>query len=486
MSELLDIASILTNECQLAPETDCIVVGVSGGPDSLALLHRLAALKAQAGWQIHVAHLDHGLRGTQSAAEAEFVATTAATWGLTATLERQDVAAMAREYGVGLPAAARAARYAFLARVALEQQAGVVAVAHQANDQAETVLHHLVRGAGPSGLSGMLPRVEWPDWRHVAGRAEAGGPALIRPLLFTERSAITQYCQQFSLEPRYDPSNASVEHARGQLRHKVLPLIKQLNPQVVAALGRTARLASLEADFMHQALAQEWPTLVALHPGEIQVRRERWLALHPALQRLAVRAIVQQLRPERETLSAAQLDAALHAMYTEQIVHQLPHNLVLNRNPHGWVFLMSTTTRAGADEPQLLVQSFAINRAGVTVLPGGQWRIHCAELPGRPEANLTRWQVLLDADGLQGQLELRQRQPGDRIHPAGGIGSRRVQDIMVDMRLPRELRPQWPLLADTQGLVWLPGLVVAERVHPGNATTHFLFITLEELERHAS
>jgi tRNA(Ile)-lysidine synthase len=153
-----------------------LIVAVSGGPDSLCLLHALYRLREAGGPQLHVAHLDHSFRGAESAAEAVFVAETAAAWAIPATVTRRDVPTLARSLGQGAQAAARVARYAFLAEVAEAQQAAAVVVAHQADDQAETVLFHLLRGAGLPGLRGMRAVVPSGEWQEAGGRRqEAGG-----------------------------------------------------------------------------------------------------------------------------------------------------------------------------------------------------------------------------------------------------------------------------------------------------------------------
>ena len=136
----------------------------------------------------------------------------------------------------------------------MAQKADAVVVGHQADDQAETVLLHVLRGSGPSGLSGMRPRLTWVDWRHTAGRSGSSGPSLVRPLLFTPRAEIEAYCTLHQLEPRRDPTNNSTEYSRGRIRHELLPELETYNPQVVAALGRTARIASDETAYMHEML----------------------------------------------------------------------------------------------------------------------------------------------------------------------------------------------------------------------------------------
>src|SRR5215213_3996557 len=191
-----------------------VVVAVSGGPDSLCLLHVLTQLRAELSFSVHVAHLDHMIRGAQSADEAVFVAELAREWGLPATVEAINIPALARTQHTNLHAAARAARYSFLARVAYSTGAQTLAVAHHAGDQAETVLLHLLRGAGPEGLSGMRAVADFGFWIDDFGLGELPNPKskivnpkLIRPLIATTRDSIERYCAEQRLVPRRDPSN---------------------------------------------------------------------------------------------------------------------------------------------------------------------------------------------------------------------------------------------------------------------------------------
>src|SRR3954468_24376362 len=171
-----------------------VVVAVSGGPDSLCLLHALAQLRDDLGVALHIAHLDHMIRGAESAAEAMFVAELARAWGLPSTVEATDVPDRARAQRANLHAAARAARYSFLARVAHSIGAQAVAVAHHAGDQAETVLLHLLRGAGPDGLSGMRPVTAWSEWAQDERTSKQGDsyqhPISLSPLLLVSPSLI--------------------------------------------------------------------------------------------------------------------------------------------------------------------------------------------------------------------------------------------------------------------------------------------------------
>ncbi|MEF3273000.1 MAG: tRNA lysidine(34) synthetase TilS [Chloroflexus sp.] len=440
-----------------------LLLAVSGGNDSLALLHMMYTLRNQGGPEPVVAHLDHGLRGAESAADAAFVAETAARWGLHAVI------AQAHLPPDTTPAAARAARYAFLARTAISEHAAGVIVAHQADDQAETVLMHLLRGAGPAGLRGMRARVEWNEWAApfiAAGQVPPHGPPLLRPLLTVSRSELTAYCAAHGLVPRVDPTNQNLHYARARIRHQILPQLTTENPQISAALGRTAQICAEDYDFIQQALAAQWHQLIVEQRSDcITFDRAAIRALHPALRRYALRRAIAEFGAEEPSLS--HIDAALHLIDGQsgrsmQLTSQI--TLICDQR----TITLSLPDAAPPLTPQLTAP-VTLPALGTVHLVNG-WR--CV-VQTHPPPHPDRWWLPL-AQPPALPLTLRPRRPGDRMRPAGAPGRRRIQDIFVDLHVPRALRDGWPLLvnADDQ-IIWLVGLRVAAGVaapNPNQAT----------------
>ena len=319
------MSKLLTNLRQffqyqgLFDQRTSLIAAVSGGPDSLAMLHGLAALQAECGFTLAVAHLDHGLRGAEAAAEAAFVAATAQAWGLPCDLAATDVARIAQEHSLNLYAAGRAARYALFARLAAKRGAQAIAVAHTADDQAETVLMHMLRGTGAAGLSGMRPRVPWEEWRQFGLPGNASmplatpqlhlAPALIRPLLTTTRLEVERYCAEHRLAARHDPANADTLHLRSRIRHTLMPQLIEYNPQIIAALGRTAAILASQEDFLKTMLDQAWEDVAIVAPGSVTFIGKVWSALHPALQSAALRR-AYILVGGSDTLALADLERA--------------------------------------------------------------------------------------------------------------------------------------------------------------------------------
>ena len=235
----------------LAHHPQPLVVGVSGGPDSLCLLHALDHLKEKLGLVLHVAHLDHCLRGLESEADAIYVSQVTEQMAIPSTIGWEDVRLRYPSHSRSLEEMAREARYDFLAQVAEDAGAIGVIVAHTGDDQAETVLLHLLRGSAVAGLRGMrsVNALDTPSGRCLA---------LYRPLLDITRMDTVAYCNVLGLTPRSDPSNQSNAHLRNRIRLELIPALKEYNPNIEASLRRLAASASLDMDFIEAEVGRVW------------------------------------------------------------------------------------------------------------------------------------------------------------------------------------------------------------------------------------
>ncbi len=284
-----------------------VVIAVSGGMDSMTLLHALQAWRGAG--RLHVAHLDHGLRGAASAADARLVAETAERMGVGWTLEEAPIAELAAAERGNLEAVARRVRYAFLQRVAEKLGAGFVATAHTQSDQAETILLRLTRGTGLAGLKAIA------RLRPLA----AGSPVqLIRPFLATPRARIAAYARRHGVPFREDETNRDLARARNRLRHVVIPELERLNPQVGEALARLARLAGADSDYL-ATVASDWLRAHARRAGK------RWAlpvaeltALPPAIRRRVLHQAAQQ--PEYPAVTFQRIEAIERTLLADDAI----------------------------------------------------------------------------------------------------------------------------------------------------------------------
>ena len=425
-----------------------IVAAVSGGPDSMALLLLLEQLREPLDFDLHVAHADHGLRSEESREDAGFVESAARDMGLPATIGRLDVDALRAGRRMSLEEAAREARYAFLVETAAGLGASAIALGHTADDQAETVFMHLLRGSGTSGLAGM------PTVSHLPASRYGERMALVRPLLDFTKAETRAYCELRGVRPREDSSNSSLEFTRNRVRLELMPQLGQYNPRFREALLRLSASAAHDLDFLEQAAGEARQTLgVELEQGGISVLRSGFVALHAAVQRHVLRLVYREL-----------------AGATKELTHRHVEDMVrLSSGRAGaWMALpgglrfkvgYDTLRLAPAGDPTAaapLAGEHALSIPGETCV--GEWCIRAELLPhARGIAEGGSHIAVLDADRAGHRLCVRSRRPGDRITPLGMTGSRKVQDVMVDDKTPAAERDGVPLVVSENGVVWVVG-----------------------------
>ena len=471
---------------RLLDDGETVVVGVSGGPDSLCLLHVLHQLSTEFDLRLHVAHLHHRIRGEDADADAAFVAALAKEWGLPCTVETRDVPAMAREKKLAIEEMARLARYAFLARLAHQIGAQKIAVGHNADDQTETVLMHWLRGSGLAGLRGMLPLTPLRQLRlHLADpdlELESWDLLLIRPLLEVTRADIEAYCAAHSLQPRFDRSNLDTTYYRNRLRHELLPLLETYNPAIRQVLRRSARVITDDYALLRAEMRRAWRQVVLTEDRRaITFDLDCWRELPTSLQRATLREAIHRLRRSLRNINFVHVEDAMLVAREKPAGFQatLPRGLMLTLGYDTFVVADADYVPL-PDWPALTVPSLPLNVPGVTPLPDSPWRVVARvfprqELPAGWVDNTDPWQAFLDFEVVGRELTLRQREPGDRFCPLGLGGNQKlVGDFLINAKVPRAWRAFVPIVASPRHIVWLAGWRVDERARVTEATTQVL------------
>ena len=451
---------------------DTVVVGVSGGPDSVALLHCLTRLSLDI--TLHVAHLNHRLRGASSDEDAEFVRDLAMKWGLRYTIGARDVGLLAQERGEGVEEAARAARFEFFAEVMAEAGTDSVALAHTADDQAETVLLHLLRGTGMAGLRGMLPVSIW----RLAGEGDdTEDMPIVRPMLDVSRDEVLDYCREHGLASREDETNLNPTFLRNRIRHHLIPYLGGYNPRAREVLARTARLLAEDYDLVQEMVGHIWPNIAFQEEGGIVFDLILWKEAPPSLQRHLLREAVRRLAGDVADFAAVHFQAAIESLATKPVGTSLdwPHNLQVVK---GYDEFRVKVRREAVEMPK--VEPEALNVPGKTRFLG--WEITAQVQDARCAHDETNpWHADLDLAAAGGGLVVRQRQQGDRMQPLGMTGHKKVQDILVDAKMPRDDRDRVPIVASPEGIVWLVGCCLDDRAKVGTNTEKVLCLRAERM-----
>jgi tRNA(Ile)-lysidine synthase len=428
---------------------DRLLVAVSGGVDSMVLLDVLSRLQDRLGLRLHVAHIHHGLRGRAADRDAAFVIAEAARRELGASLCRLDPAE--RRRGESVQAWARAARYRCLEKMAERVRASRIAVAHTQDDQAETVLLHLLRGTGPRGLGGI------PPIRH----------SIVRPLLSVSRPDVEVYADTRHLAFRQDLSNASDVYRRNRIRHHLLPLLAQeYNPRIVQSLATLATLLrqddaalTVQAASLLAAGAREGGPAICLAAAALG-------SAPPAVARRAFQEAFQRVSRGEHGLTRRHTDA-LQRLLTREGVVRLPGGFLARRSGGDIRIGPASDPPSGDTLPMRPVPA----RGEVRLRPGvwTPWRsldcrVRVREVAAAsiPPGGRDRWREMLSPRLLDGPITLRAWRPGDRFRPLGMSGQKKLQDFFVDAKVPRPQRGRIPLLVTGGRIAWVIGHRIAE------------------------
>lgn len=492
------------------PKGAGVLVACSGGPDSLALLDILAGLQARLGIKLWAAHFEHGIRGEASRADAAFVEDFCRQRGIPCYMGMADVPGEAARSGESLETAARRLRYGFLRQVtgelsrvercvsveiaenvstksakensketSKEDREGsqrsraaapvFIATAHHMDDQAETLLMHLLRGSGLQGLGGIRPRQG----------------DVIRPLLFARKADLTYYCEIQGLAPRHDATNDEADCLRNKIRLELLPLLqREYNPQLVQGLCRLAELARGDEDFLAEQTEKAWRQLVISVSDGLMCGGSRLLALPVALQRRLLQRMageisgstlpfnqveaLRELAQKGRTGTALNLSGQLLGRFSYKNLYIMKKNIPFSEN--------DDTIHIVGVSPENAVYPLQI--PGVALLPDG--RKITAELSDRrpDRADISDGLTIYgDWDECSGPLVARHRLPGDRV--SVGTGTKKLKDFLIDAKIPREARDSLWLVADEAGILWLPGVRRFNRALADGETKRFFILHLD-------
>ena len=445
-----------------------VIAGISGGADSVCLLCVLNEYRKKVPFELRVIHVEHGIRGEESLDDARFTEALCRSMQIPCCVYTADIQSVAAQSGQSLEEAGRAERYRIFEEVRRAWDADRIAVAHNENDQAETLLWNLVRGSGLKGLGGIRP---------VRGY-------LIRPLLFTSRTRIEEIVTEAGLAWRTDRTNLETEYTRNRIRHMVLPLLeKELNPCAVTHMAQAAQHLQQMQDYLGDRAADAARQCVRMEEEKINILLEPFFAEEKLIRREILREALSMRGGGLKDIGA------VHIRMLEELAEMdcgkechLPGGTRAVRE-NGILCLCSQEDHSKAAKKNAAEQEWIVPLPGV--LDAGKYRITAELLLNRPELEsqireekkYTKW---LSCDTIKCNVCLRTRRRGDYLIVNGQGGRKKLKDYFIDLKIPREKRDQIWLLADGSHVLWVVGYRISEAAKVGSETKQIVKIQMEE------
>ena len=442
---------------------DRIIVGLSGGADSTALLHVLKELRPSMGLDIAAAHINHGLRGRAADEDALFCSELCKGFGIPFYLKSADIREIASSRKMTEEEAGRAVRYEFFEEVVQRTGPAKIATAHHKNDQSETILHNIIRGSGLKGLGGIRPVRD--------GR-------FIRPLIEVTRDEILAFLEKNGLTYRVDATNLDNAYTRNRIRNMLIPLIeKEFNPAFQEALARLGDSAREDEEFLDTMARKCLAESVELDGGKAAIRIGIFAGYHSAMQKRILMICLNAAAPGLKDITRRSLEDTQKLVLNGRTgaVLELPNGIEA-RKAYDWCYIEQKAPKteiSSFDAPLTVPGSVYLPEAGALVTCTQADRAAFSDNPAC---------IFIDGGKVKGVLRVRRRRQGDRFQPLGMSGTKKLKDFFIDKKIPRSERDRIPLVVDDDNIIWVAGCQMSEGYKVDNRTEHILKLTVEYIE----
>ena len=459
MNRLLEKVS----KANVIQKEDRIVVGVSGGADSVCLLRILCEFRKKDGIYLCVVHVNHGIRGEEADRDEKFVQELCGKWKVDFQSVRVNVPELAKQQGLSEEEAGRMVRYQEFQKVCMQRQCNKIAVAHNLEDNAETILHHIFRGTGLDGLVGMS---------FENGR-------IIRPLLSVSRKEIEQYLDEINQEYQTDSTNLSTKYTRNKLRLELIPYIeKEISPQAVNHIVAMANRVKEVKDFLEEESEQAFLQVVRRENNQLIILEEPIRAYGSAVQKEIIRQAVFQQAGQRKDITAKHIESVLE-LFEKQVSKEimLPYHLTAKREYEGIRIFSDRTDEKShlAEESRQLKSQMILEQK---VIEKEEFSQIDRKNIWNEEKAYTKW---LDYDKIERTLILRHREPGDYIVINRQGGRKKLKDYFIDQKILAADRDKIYLLADGKKIVWVVGYRISEDCKITDETNRILQVGIKEV-----
>ncbi len=437
------VRDTIERHAMLAPGNR-VGIAVSGGADSVALLHLLAGGAEEYALTLFVLHLNHGIRGEEADRDEAFAEEMARSMGISFDSEKVSIPQIRRERGGSLEDLCREERYAFFDRMARRHRLDRIALGHTLSDQVETVIMRLLRGSGLEGLKGFLP---------------VRDGIYIRPLMEVTRDEVISFLRKRNILFVTDSSNEDTAYLRNRVRSELIPHLKVYNARLEETVGRTAEILRMEDDFIRESVANmigEWK--IGLQEARLQVPRLK--ELHPALLWRLIKTLLERYSPGKNGIGYLHVKTVVDLVESPvpSASADLPFNLAVRREYDDLII----ATRG--EMPKTRDFSYEAGLPGVVDIVETGQRMTFALVDAKEADHHSKNPVFMDYRAILPPLVVRNVRPGDRIQPLGMEGTKKVASLLMDEKVPKGKRHSVPLLVDRTSVLWVPGVRLSERV----------------------
>lgn len=442
----------------LKPE-DSIVVGLSGGPDSICLLHVLLGLRQAWGLKIYAAHLNHQFRGKDADEDALFVKEICREWDVEAFIQVFNVPAYAKEKGLSSEEAGREIRYRLFKEVADEVGSNKIAVAHNMNDNAETVLMNMFRGSGIEGLKGI----------------EASRGEIIRPLINVRRDEIEAYCEEKALNPRIDKTNLEPIYGRNKIRLELIPYIENnFNANIMSTLHRLSDIVTLENDFLNKEAKNIFLEIAIIGANGIEYNINKLRNIHPSLMRRVIRIGIEKLTGSLRGIEYKNIEGVV-----DLLDKSTGAAVILPDNIKAYIsydkLILKFDTKIENDKYYLKLEN---DQDNIAALPGFIVRLQTMDVSQIVDVKKDKHIVYIDKAKIKQELVLRNRLDGDIFSPIGLKGTKKLKEYFIDEKIPKEERDNIFLIADGREIVWVLGKRLSDKYKITGSTKEAIMINI--------
>lgn len=435
----------------LIEKADRIVVGVSGGADSVCLLNILHRIRAEKDLRLIAVHINHGIRGEEADADEEYVRKLCAEWAIEFYSFSYDIKGLAAARGLSEEEAGRKVRYQTFYDICDKYNCNKIAVAHNKNDNAETFIFNLLRGSGVKGLTGIRPS------RRVTDSLQGQKVTIIRPLLCLERKEIEGYLSKQGIGYRTDSTNLSDDYSRNKIRNRILSYaIAEINPQAIKNIHEASERLQEALTYIEDNIASCFKRLAVFNEGSYRISVEKLNAEPAVIQKGLIRNIIEAMTGQLRDIESKHIEAilALCDLQVGKRLH-LPYGIIAERE-YDNIFIYH---KSGETEDDFLVEPVTLNIPGVTKIPGKGISIYTELFQYKndmqiPKNSCIKW---FDYDKIKNAVVLRNRREGDFlcINSSGGI--KKLKDYFIDRKLPKKLRDSQLLITDGSHVMWIIG-----------------------------